>query len=110
MLHSSEVPLKEAGIVRYSMESRKLLGEKLKISRGQVFIIKERCKGCGFCWTFCPKEALEESEEINSKGYHLPKVKEGQNCVDCKTCMLVCPEFAIYTIELKEEEIREKRS
>jgi len=87
-----------------SMGSRKLLGENLKIPRGQVFIIKERCKGCGFCWTFCPKEVLEESEEINSKGYHLPKVKEGkeEGCVDCKTCMLVCPEFAIYTIELKE--------
>lgn len=90
------------------MESGKFLGDKLKAPKGQVFIIKERCKGCGFCWTFCPKEVLEESEEINSKGYHLPKVKVGKEdaCVDCKTCMLVCPEFAIYTVELKEEEAR----
>jgi 2-oxoglutarate ferredoxin oxidoreductase subunit delta len=85
---------------------RKLLGDRLQIPQGQVQIIPERCKGCGFCWTFCPKEVLEESEEINSKGYHLPKVKAGKEeaCVDCKTCMLVCPEIAIYSIELKDAE------
>ncbi len=70
-----------------------------------MYIIPERCKECGFCWTFCPKEALEKSEEINSKGYHYPKVKEGEGgaCVDCKTCMLICPEFAIYSEEVNGE-------
>lgn len=85
---------------------RKLLVDKPKVLRGNIYLIPERCKGCGFCWTFCPQEALEESEEINLKGYHLPKIKEGKEdiCVDCKTCMLVCPEFAIYSEEREEEE------
>lgn len=83
---------------------RKIVLARLEISRGRVRIIPERCKGCGFCWTFCPKEILEESEEINSKGYHPPKVKEGKEdaCVDCKTCMLICPELAIFSEEIKE--------
>ncbi len=85
------------------MSAQKLLGEKLRTPRGRVHIIPERCKGCGFCWAFCPKKVLEESEEINSKGYHLPRVKAGQEeaCVDCKTCMLICPEFAIYSVEVE---------
>ncbi|HED03483.1 MAG TPA: 4Fe-4S dicluster domain-containing protein [Candidatus Fraserbacteria bacterium] len=68
---------------------------------GQVYLIPDRCKGCGFCWTFCPHDVLEESEEINAKGYHLPRVKQDKEnyCVDCKICAIVCPDFAIFTVE-----------
>ncbi len=85
---------------------RKPLGESLRIPRGRVYIIPERCKECGFCWTFCPKEVLEKSEEANSKGFHYPRVKAGkeEDCVDCKTCMLICPEFAIYTERVDQEQ------
>jgi NAD-dependent dihydropyrimidine dehydrogenase PreA subunit len=90
---SSEIELKR----------RKLLGQELKVPSGQVYIIPERCKECGFCLTFCPKEVLEKSKETNSKGFHYPRVKEGKEgaCVDCKTCMLICPEFAIYTEQVE---------
>ncbi len=86
--------------------AKKLLADKLKVARGEVHIIPERCKGCGFCIEFCPREVLEKSDETNSKGYHIPTVKEGKenSCVNCQTCMLVCPEFAIYTEEVEEPE------
>jgi len=82
--------------------------KKWKIPHGEIYIIKDRCKGCNLCIEFCPKEVLEESEEFNKKGYHPPRVKEGKEdaCVNCGFCTLICPEFAIYT--LSSEEIEEE--
>jgi len=86
-------------------KERKLLGPEPKVPKGQVYIITERCKECGFCWTFCPLDVLEKSEEMNIKGYHYPRVKEGKEtaCINCETCTLICPEFAIYTERIDEE-------
>ncbi len=77
----------------------------VKIPRGQTYIIPLRCKGCKFCIEFCPNEVLEESTDINAKGYHYPVVVEGKedSCIHCQFCTLVCPEFAIYTEEIAEE-------
>jgi 2-oxoglutarate ferredoxin oxidoreductase subunit delta len=73
--------------------------DKIKVPKGEVHILKDRCKGCGFCIEFCPKEVLEQSEEFNTKGVHPPKVKEGAICVHCSFCEAVCPDFAIFSVE-----------
>ena len=70
---------------------------KIKVPRGEVHIIKERCKGCGFCIEFCPNEVLKLSDEFNSKGYHPPEVAKPEGCVNCDLCQLICPEFAIWS-------------
>jgi 2-oxoglutarate ferredoxin oxidoreductase subunit delta len=73
--------------------------KKIKVPEGEVHIIKERCKGCGFCLEYCPKEVLEESEEFNRRGVHPPKVKDNASCILCSFCEVVCPDFAIFTVE-----------
>jgi 2-oxoglutarate ferredoxin oxidoreductase subunit delta len=70
--------------------------DRVKIPQGEVHIIKDRCKGCGFCVEFCPKGVLEISEEFNTKGYHPPYVKNSDDCVNCRLCEMLCPEFAIW--------------
>ena len=78
--------------------------ERVKVPHGEVHILKERCKGCGFCVEYCPKDILELSSEFNLKGYHPPIVKDGAKCVHCQLCETLCPEFAIFVVLQEEEE------
>jgi len=73
---------------------------------GRVHIIAERCKQCNFCINYCPTKVLEYSEDTNAKGYHFPLVSKGKetSCVHCRFCDLICPELAIFTTEMSDEE------
>jgi len=73
---------------------------------GRVHVISERCKQCNFCINYCPTKVLEYSTEINAKGYHFPIVSIGKEsaCVHCRFCDLICPELAIFTTDISEEE------
>ena len=73
--------------------------DKIEVPRGILFIIEERCKGCGYCINFCPKNVLEVSEKFNKKGYHPPCAARVQECVNCHYCEIICPELAIYSTE-----------
>jgi 2-oxoglutarate ferredoxin oxidoreductase subunit delta len=74
---------------------------RARVPRGQLFIIPERCKGCGICIEFCPLQVLALSERANGKGYALPTIATGMegSCVHCQFCSLICPEFAIFVTE-----------
>ncbi|NUN51755.1 MAG: ferredoxin family protein [Planctomycetaceae bacterium] len=65
---------------------------------GEVHVIAERCKGCGWCVEFCPRGVLRESAAWNRRGYHPPEVSNGKavDCAECHFCELLCPEFAIF--------------
>jgi len=73
--------------------------DKVKLPRAEIHIIKDRCKGCGFCIEFCPRDVLEVSEEFNERGAHPPKVTDENRCALCSFCQAVCPDFAIFTVE-----------
>lgn len=73
--------------------------EKVKRPKAEIHIIKNQCKECGFCIHFCPKKVLEESEEINERGVHPPRVVDESKCVLCSFCTSVCPDFAIFVVE-----------
>jgi 2-oxoglutarate ferredoxin oxidoreductase subunit delta len=42
---------------------------------------------------------LEFSTHFNRKGYHPPFVTKPDDCVNCHYCEIICPEFAIYSLE-----------
>ena len=73
------------------------------VSHGIVHIIEERCKGCGYCIEYCPKDVLVLSARFNAKGYHPPEVKKPTECVNCHYCEIICPDFAIFSVEAPEE-------
>jgi 2-oxoglutarate ferredoxin oxidoreductase subunit delta len=75
----------------------------LRPKKGRIRINKNRCKGCGFCVEYCPRDVLEMSEEFNAKGYHPPRVKDADACVYCQLCEVICPEFAL-SVDLRQEE------
>lgn len=79
--------------------------DKIKVPHGEIHIVWERCKGCGFCVEYCPKDVLELSTEFNSKGYHPPIVKKPDDCVHCGLCEMLCPEFALWVTEKEVDKV-----
>ncbi len=76
--------------------------DRLKVPRGRVVIQEERCKGCGFCVEYCPKDVLVMSTGFNRKGYHPPVIVPGTDCVNCGLCEMICPDFAIYSVAVED--------
>ena len=72
-------------------------------AKGRVCFQVERCKGCGYCIAYCPRNVLELSPRYNVKGYHPPLVKKPDDCVNCHYCETICPDFAIYSLEIPLE-------
>ena len=76
--------------------------DRVRPTRGDVLIIEDRCKGCEFCVEYCPRDVLEMSKSFNRKGYHPPEVVKHGECVNCNLCEMICPEFAIFSIEASD--------
>ena len=41
---------------------------EVKIPRGEIHLIVNRCKGCEFCVEYCPRDVLEMTDDFNVKG------------------------------------------
>lgn len=80
--------------------------EKLQKTEIEIHLIKDQCKGCGFCIEYCPRKVLEESDEINARGVRVPKVVDASKCMMCGFCTAVCPEFAIFVEEKKSQKAK----
>jgi 2-oxoglutarate ferredoxin oxidoreductase subunit delta len=85
-----------------NLRRRPLDWDQVRIPQGAVRIIRERCKGCGFCVEYCPNKVLALSDSFNSKGYHPPEVIKEGGCVNCNLCEMICPDFAIFSVELPQ--------
>jgi len=78
--------------------------KKMKPPKAEIHLLKDQCKGCGYCIRFCPKKVLEESQEINARGVRPPKIVDESKCILCSFCSTVCPDFAIFVVEKKCED------
>ena len=63
--------------------------------KGELYIKEKRCKGCGICAAFCPKQVLE----VSLLGKIVPVRPE--DCIACGQCEMRCPDFAIF-VERRE--------
>jgi 2-oxoglutarate ferredoxin oxidoreductase subunit delta len=69
-----------------------------------LVIAPERCKGCGFCVAFCPKNVLAMSTgHFNAKGYSFAEPARADACSACALCEMYCPDFAIHVSKPAEE-------
>jgi 2-oxoglutarate ferredoxin oxidoreductase subunit delta len=68
-----------------------------------VIVNKQRCKGCGICINFCPKNVFEFETYLNEGGQH-PVRANSDECIGCRACVIMCPDIAL---ELVKEEIDE---
>lgn len=60
-----------------------------------ILVDEERCKGCGLCAHNCPKNVIQLSEKLNTKGYHPAGAVRPEDCTGCKICATICPDCAI---------------
>jgi len=60
-----------------------------------IKVIAERCKSCGYCVKFCPKQVLEVGKNVNSKGYEYIEPVNQEACIACCMCARICPDGAI---------------
>jgi len=61
----------------------------------KVVVQPDRCKACGYCVSFCPKDLLEMSNDLNVHGVHYVRLANEEECTGCAICGIVCPDMAI---------------
>ena len=70
--------------------------------KGRVKVDANRCKACGLCVEFCPKDCLETGEGLNPIGYIPMRFRDDSDCTGCGNCALMCPDMAIQVWILDE--------
>jgi len=56
----------------------------------KITLLKDLCKGCGICVSFCPKKIL--ALDTLGKIYVIDELA----CINCGQCELRCPDYAIF--------------
>lgn len=73
----------------------------------EIHIDGKLCKGCYFCIEVCPATVFGKSNEHSPKGYIIAKVERPEDCITCRMCERICPDFAI---SVHEEDIQKLKA
>ena len=65
------------------------------ITMAKIEVNKDKCKGCLLCVSFCPKDAIKVSKELNKLGANFVYLSDDGACIGCAQCALVCPDCCI---------------
>jgi 2-oxoglutarate ferredoxin oxidoreductase subunit delta len=70
-----------------------------------IKIDRDRCKSCGLCIKFCPKNLLAFDDPLNARGVK-PAQYTGaeEECIGCGSCAAMCPDACIEIAETEEVE------
>jgi 2-oxoglutarate ferredoxin oxidoreductase subunit delta len=67
----------------------------MTIKEVEIYVDEKLCKGCYYCIDICPKKVLVKSTKMGPKGYILVEAKKPEECIECRLCERICPDFAI---------------
>lgn len=68
-----------------------------RLNSAYIIIDTERCKGCCFCLSVCPKKMIGLASYINQRG-DTPAIvieEKAHECTGCAVCAIMCPDTAI---------------
>lgn len=67
----------------------------------KAYTNSQRCKSCGLCIHYCPKDAINMTDNLNTAGYKYVEV-DREKCIGCGICYTVCPD-GVFEITEKAE-------
>lgn len=62
----------------------------------KVLVDKKRCKKCGYCIAYCPKQVFTAADDGTSV------VSQEEECLECGLCYKLCPDYAIILNFIKD--------
>ncbi len=66
-----------------------------------IILNQNRCKQCGLCIAFCPKQVFTKGQN------DYPEVQDAEKCVSCNLCVFRCPDFALEVREWNNEPVNQ---
>lgn len=61
----------------------------------KITVNKDKCKGCLLCVSFCPKDKIKVSKDLNKFGINFVYFQDDGECIGCSQCAVVCPDCCI---------------